>query len=392
MEENKKIDNEVTPENKPSIERKSFIDKDVGIPLDKGTPQEKKPINEKVDIPLEKKPPVNEHPLNKELNKPLERVIEKTKTLEKTLEGTINKIEGKKTPVANVVKSIRTYASDVAEVLKKEKTSVSEMALAEDKRRQKEKIIPTKKYQELTKRNWTFGLIAIALIAVGLVALGTSFLFLRGMDVVEEAQIPSLIFSNDFKEVETDDLSKKQLQKTINEKRESVEGTLSSIINLYLTEKTVDSKRLITAQEFLGKIGSRANSSFLRALSEEFLLGVHIFDGNEGFLIFKVKSFENAFAQMLNWEKNITDDLFPIFYSNSPDTRALDEDGRVITGVGNQFEDLIIENKDTRVLKDNDGEIVFIYSFPDKTSLIITTNENTLKEVFNRLTTTRFRN
>jgi hypothetical protein len=375
MEENKKIDREVTPE---PIEEKPAVNKEA-----------EKPLEEEVAVPL---PPVNEHPLNKELNKPLERAVTKPQGLEKALEGTLDKIEGKKTPIATVAKSIRTYASDVAEVLKKEKTSVTEMTLAESKKRQEEKIVPTKEHVELTKRNWTFGLVAIALIAVGLVALGTSFLFLRGMDVVEEKQIPSLIFSNDFREIKTDGLSKKQLQEKTNEEREAVKGTLGSIINLYLTEKTIDSKRLITAQEFLGKIGSRASSSFSRALSEEFLLGVHIFDGNDGFLIFKVKSFENAFAQMLSWETKIADDLFPIFYSNFPDIRALDEGGGTITGISNQFEDLIIENKDTRALRDNEGDIVLVYSFPDKTSLIITTNQNTLKEVLNRLTTTRFRN
>jgi hypothetical protein len=372
MEENKKIDREITPEKKPPMEgglKEPSVNREVTEPIEK-------------EIPQEKKSPIKDHPINKELNKPLE----------KALESTVNEIEGKKTPVANLVKSVRTYASDVAEVLKREKTSVSEMTLAEDKKRREKKIVPTKEYESQTKRSWTFGLIAIALIAVGLIALGTSFLFLRGMDVVEETQVPSLIFSNAFEEIETDGLNERQLREEINSKRESVEGTLGSIINLYLTEKTGDIKKLNTAQEFLEKIGSRVNSAFSRALSEEFLLGVHIFDGNDGFLIFKVKSFENAFAQMLDWETKIADDLFPIFYSNFPDIRALDENGEVITGVGNQFNDLIIESKDTRVLKDNDGEIVLMYSFPDKTSLIITTNENTLKEVFNRLTTTRFRN
>ena len=49
------------------------------------------------------------------------------------------------------------------------------------------------------------------------------------------------------------------------------------------------------------------------------------------------------------------------------------------------FEDGIVQNKNSRILKDNDGNIVLMYVFVNDTSILITNSEDTSKEIITRL-------
>jgi len=94
--------------------------------------------------------------------------------------------------------------------------------------------------------------------------------------------------------------------------------------------------------------------------------------------------YENAFAGMLSWEQNIYEDLYPILQETDVSGDSLSS-----SPVKTSFEDKIIENKDTRILYNSRGEIVLIYSFVDRETLIVATEKNTLLEVFERLTSKR---
>ena len=53
------------------------------------------------------------------------------------------------------------------------------------------------------------------------------------------------------------------------------------------------------------------------------------------------------------------------------------------------FNDVIVRNNDTRILRDDQGTIALIYGFPRVDTIIMATNESTSFEVFKRLTVTR---
>ena len=48
------------------------------------------------------------------------------------------------------------------------------------------------------------------------------------------------------------------------------------------------------------------------------MIGVYSWNGNQPFIILKTDSYENAFAGMLSWEKNIAGDLSALFPRNIP--------------------------------------------------------------------------
>jgi hypothetical protein len=95
------------------------------------------------------------------------------------------------------------------------------------------------------------------------------------------------------------------------------------------------------------------------------------------FIIIKLESFENAFAGMLAWEAKMLEDLGPLF-----STRELAAN----TPSDTAFEDVTERNKDARVLRNPEGEVVLLYSFFDNNTLIITDSEETLRVILNRLT------
>ena len=88
---------------------------------------------------------------------------------------------------------------------------------------------------------------------------------------------------------------------------------------------------------------------------------------------------------MLAWELHMNEDLSPLF------GEVLEKTTSTSTPLREPFvfEDSIIKNKEVRVLKDTKGTIRLLYSFIDRETLVITTNESTFSEVLTRLTSQR---
>ena len=98
---------------------------------------------------------------------------------------------------------------------------------------------------------------------------------------------------------------------------------------------------------------------------------------------------------MLDWEDTMNKDLSPLFgdtLSEIATRGALQENPsaplfRIFTP--RIFNDVIVRNNDTRILRDDEGGIALIYGFPNVETIIVTTNENTFFEIFKRLTITK---
>ena len=104
------------------------------------------------------------------------------------------------------------------------------------------------------------------------------------------------------------------------------------------------------------------------------MLGVLEKQTPKPFLLIKLDSFEQAYPGMLEWEKDIKDDLLPLF-ANDEKVLAIPAD--------KTFDDLTISNKGTRVLRDSERNAVLIYTFIDNNMLLITDNEDSLKNLLN---------
>jgi hypothetical protein len=145
------------------------------------------------------------------------------------------------------------------------------------------------------------------------------------------------------------------------------------VTNFLLTEKNIlGITRPLSPEKFFSKLSSFVPPGFLRATGPILNVGFLTFSNKkEGFIISEIESFENAFDGMLDWEKNLVTDLKFLVTSGND------------VPLGN-FRDAVIQDKDSRILRDRVGRSILIYSFIEKNVLLIARNEETFEEISNR--------
>ena len=153
-------------------------------------------------------------------------------------------------------------------------------------------------------------------------------------------------------------------------------------IKLIFVNKDVDTvPTKLELTDFLSTINTTASGSLIRSLSNEYLIGTYqdSVQTPSLFFMFETKNYNQTYPGMLDWEKTMINDLSPFFNIDilSPNKVILDA----------QFKDLIIANKDTRVLYDQNGKGVLYYAFVSKDKFIITDNINTIKKIISILQT-----
>lgn len=279
----------------------------------------------------------------------------------------------------SIIKSLRTYERDVADTIRGGESLVS-MKIAEQKKQdEKAKTSETKEVVETVARSSLLFIISAILIFIAIITLGTTF-YLRDRTKVETVVIPRTLISVDStREISVDSLSKEKvstaIQNTLKEK--SADGSFVEI-SLKKNSSVGIGKTDVSSEEFFKVIGSNAPSALSRAVSEKWLLGFHNLNRSfvgELFVITKLQSFDNAYDSMLTWEARMFGDLGNTF---------LGEERMPTITTDNKFEDLVVKSRDTRVLKNDRGEIIILYSFIDSDHLIITTNEDTFRDIVTR--------
>jgi len=304
---------------------------------------------------------------------------------------------------------IRTYEGDISDAVRFKKASIAGIAVAEQKRREaNEEIGISEKEKEnyfqrfLNKKT----LIVAGSVLLFVVAIIIIVLSLTGSKNTSDVKIlptqREIIFSNETKNIDATRLDKKDIISKILEERRLNTSQLGSITNILITTETAGVTRILSVDEFLNLLEIKLPDFLFRYLGDEFMLGIHSVRNIEPFLILETSSFENAFAGMLEWEKNMENDLGPIFIENSSKNKTEDESGNEMAldnstttsesfvNIKKTFEDMVIRNKDIRVLKDINGNSKLMYFFPDRKTIVITTNQYTLVEIFDRLNRVRF--
>ncbi|MDD2935091.1 MAG: hypothetical protein PHX25_01310 [Candidatus Pacebacteria bacterium] len=288
----------------------------------------------------------------------------------------------------SLMKTIRTYKSDVVEEMKKQKSSLTSMVLAEKDKQQKQgkfvpKIKPNKKMFILL--GGTFLVLAIGF---------AGYLFIKPNTGNENQEITiqqtsTLILPNYKREIYVDRVKRDNIITALQKEKAETSIPLGYVIQFFLTtedktksfviEDEPDYKLLVTAESFFDGIESKIPNSLIRNLGQEFIIGYHSSLGNNPFLILKVKSYNNVFAGMLEWEKTMYRDLSPVFV----------KDGSKMSLDNNPFKDVVVSNRDVRAILNSAGKIELAYSFPNPETLIITNNETTLQELYRRVTNAR---
>ena len=256
------------------------------------------------------------------------------------------------------LKTIRTLKDDRDNLVRAQGLSVIGIAIKEEEKKAE--------IRENTSVSSGTNLIILATsIFLILLGLGTGFYAYErytkesaGVTSPETIHRQSILSSDagvafDVSQITVNDLT----AKIKNEVRNPPDLRLGSVEGLSFYKKDSAGARTgVTASEFLLSLGSEAPGSFLRTLDSEFMFGILSSAENAAFIILRTESYDKGWAGLLDWDnKTLARDLYQILTALKPDEDLLTE----------KFEDLIIKNIDTRVLKDKGGVIRIVYGFLD---------------------------
>ena len=270
------------------------------------------------------------------------------------------------------LKTIRTYASDMADVVKEKQGSVVKIVMAEEDKRRRvvENTTPT------SKKNIFF--IAGGMLAIALTLLVIVFAISRSNKPIETDSTPTVTQTPKVIEYENDiTLDTTGVRLILASEIEKALGgsyALGSITSINLTNSS-NGNAIFKTTDFINILRIRLSAPFLRSLSDDYMLGIHTFNGNELFLILESNSYDATFAGMLSWEQTMLVDLYDIFDITS-----------TTTSLNNvTFQDILIENIDTRAVLDENGEIILMYSIVNEHTIVIAKSKETFIEILGRL-------
>lgn len=275
-------------------------------------------------------------------------------------------------------KVLRTYTTDMAEAIRQDEVSIIKIALAEKARKEREEMEKKAEGSNLTKTFFLLGGITLLVIAGAIMY----FLFFKKTEtvpVLKETRIETFLSYDSSSKINVsgvDNIS--SLSNLINEE----EIKLSGIIKTFFFINEIDGKEeIISPSTFLSLSGMRTPDSLLRFLSKNYLFGEYSLTDtdkqNIPFLILETSNYNQSYASMLEWEKTMLQDFFFLFEIKLPE-------GKLPVSY-RKWSDLVVKNKDTRVLYDEYGKSLLYYTFVNKNSFVITTDLETLKEVIDRM-------
>lgn len=301
-----------------------------------------------------------------------------------------------------VIRNLRTFQGDVADAIKKQNASVLSITLAEKKKKDKEETQEDKHAKvENHKRAWSV-LASILLIILGVGTVGV-FYYLQKQAPAPSTPGPApeqtIVGYNTKKGINVDGATRQKFLTVIAEEKNNSTVNPNEITYLYLNKEQSVVARGLTTKELFTILDTKIPGATLRSFGDQFMFGFFRDENIESFLLIHVNSFDIAYDGMLKWENTIASDIGSLFYSQtntqpttiaeatttSTTTPKLSSLPKVAPQITNAFEDETFANKDARVLKNSTGKTLLLYSFLDKETLLITSNENTLKEMVNKL-------
>jgi len=284
---------------------------------------------------------------------------------------------------------IRTYKSDVEETIQTNHLSSINIAMAESSKM----IGQTAQAEKETKNaviNKSILILSLLLILGGALAFLVPQILIQiqysTKPVLVETISPRSIMTVDLEEkINIKDTNQNRIGTTLKERIEQSATRLGQVKNIFLTEGSGTEEELTTSSKFLELIQANTPDKILRTLKDQYMFGLHNYNGNQSFLILKVGSYDIAFSGMLDWETTLWQDFKELFnlqtdQTTSSSSLAIDM---------HTFQDATFNNKDCRIIKNLSENVTFLYSIIDENTIVITTSVDTLKEIINRISKAR---
>ncbi|MEK7567638.1 MAG: hypothetical protein AAB513_01825 [Patescibacteria group bacterium] len=299
-----------------------------------------------------------------------------------------------KSKSSTIIKKLRTLEGDIEEAMRSGKTTLTSFVTSELSRKTTV-VAPegmAKEVEEKTSNKNSVPLIKFVAIFVGLALLGGGIYALYYIMVKEKEPIitidaskasgPIVPAQSEVK-VSADKHNSSYLRAAIATERNQSQGNLNEIKNIILTKNGLLGDIALSTESFMKILEMRIPPELLRTLASSYMLGVHKFSENQSFIILKTDSYDTARAGMLDWEKNLEEDVGKLIRSSGDFTYATSSDA---TTNRRTFKDETIKNQDARVLYDENNNFLFLYTFlKDRETIVFASHPETLAEIISGL-------
>jgi len=275
------------------------------------------------------------------------------------------------------IKPLRTFKSDAEEAVRYQNISMSQIAMAEQKKKQASTPIEYEK-----EKSSSAGIFIVIAIVLVLAAAGAYYWFFAleqnpASALPQELRVQTLL---PYAKANTIEINPR------GNALEAVTGALASAevgLNDIYALIPVPMGTTTTASS-VGSLfaGTHIPNMLERSLAERYMVGAYALDVKSPFFIIKNTYFQNAFAGMLEWEKDLRNDLILVIRVSHPS-----ETTTLVTG--DTFEDIVVSNIDARALRNAEGKIILTYAFADKDTIVITTGAEALKALLDKLLAVR---
>ena len=269
---------------------------------------------------------------------------------------------------------VQTYAEDMAKVIQDDQGGLIKKIIHGEEEHDKEK--KKNPSPELSKNRF-FMLISLLLILTALAVL-FFFFFNKNISTVDiEKQFTPIIFNDRSAYLEVKGFDKDEIIQTILSEVDTTRVKNGGVEGIYLTYD----KKVIGLREFIKLIKGNFVLGDRIFVNDNFLLGVENNETKDFFILIKVRSIADVFDSLRAWENKMFIDLQGFFrVAISPETKYL---------LTKNFEDGVVENKNARILYDENNKIMMMYILADDTSIIITNTKNVAHEIMLRLASSR---
>ena len=286
-----------------------------------------------------------------------------------------------------LLKTLRTYQGDIEETIEKKKESITSIVTAEQKKadlptqvEKKPVIIPRERSSSIFLTFGVLPLAGIILFILGITTLGGIYYY----SYLHNAPIPVAVNTTIIPYTDTIDIDinasassiGEQIAESFSNQIKVFNQQVGSVLYLHFTENKSD----LGENDFFQSIAPDAPPALGRSFNTDYMAGIYSFDQNEPFILMTSDDYGETYAGMLTWESLMKNDLQTLF----PDLKN--------SSFGSStpaFTDETYGNKDVRVLRNDDGDIVLLYGFLDKKTLIITANEKIFTGVLNKYINTK---
>jgi hypothetical protein len=151
-----------------------------------------------------------------------------------------------------------------------------------------------------------------------------------------------------------------------------------------------DSK-LLKSSDLISRLSLNMPDVIERSLTDRWMLGVYGEENGQKttFMALTTDFFQNAFAGMLSWEEQnvMANDLALLlnFKEKSQKEELNASSTTSFFGIRGQFSDRTIRNRDVREFRTPNGELLFLYSFVNTQTLLLTTTESSFIALIDRI-------